>query len=220
MSASTPRRRRWTSGPPSRSACRRRRRSSRRRGWRFISRGDSDVGARRAVPLHEGIHMAHKNKWTAPLRERDITRQIAREHFQEFDRLIESDVIVVGAGPSGLLCGRDLAAAGFKTLLIEQALHLGGGFWSGRFLLDKALLGALLHKRGRYRGVPGSGTMWVARSEELVVENTREVYPTCFLAGLSVSAVDGAPRMGPAFGAMLLSGRRAAALVKKKLKQE
>jgi len=68
------------------------------------------------------------NKWTAPLRERDITRQIAREYFQEFDRLIESDVIVVGAGPSGLLCARDLAAAGYKTLLIEQALFLGGGF--------------------------------------------------------------------------------------------
>ena len=84
--------------------------------------------------------MANKNKWTAPLRERDITRQIAREHFQEFDRLIESDVIVVGAGPSGLLCGRDLAAAGFKTLLIEQALHLGGGFWSGGYLMNKATI--------------------------------------------------------------------------------
>src|SRR3989442_3829282 len=84
--------------------------------------------------------MANKNKWTAPLRERDITRQIAREHFQEFDRLIESDVIVVGAGPSGLLCTRDLAAAGFKTLLIEQALHLGGGFWSGGDLLKKATI--------------------------------------------------------------------------------
>src|SRR3989442_14419099 len=84
--------------------------------------------------------MANKNKWTAPLRERDITRQIAREHFQEFDRLIESDVIVVGAGPSGLLCTRDLAAAGFKTLLIEQALHLGGGFWSGGDLIEKATL--------------------------------------------------------------------------------
>src|SRR5256885_15791682 len=80
------------------------------------------------------------NKWTAPLRERDITRQIAREHFQEFDRLIESDVIVVGAGPSGLLCARDLAAAGFKTLLIEQALQLGGGFWSGGDLINKATI--------------------------------------------------------------------------------
>src|SRR2546427_3688089 len=84
--------------------------------------------------------MAHKNKWTAPLRERDITRQIAREHFQEFDRLIESDVIVVGAGPSGLLCARDLAAAGFKTLLIEQALQLGGGFWSGGDLMNNATI--------------------------------------------------------------------------------
>src|SRR2546428_11600095 len=84
--------------------------------------------------------MANKNKWTAPSRERDITRQIAREHFQEFDRLIESDVIVVGAGPSGPQCGRDLAAAGFKTLLIEQALHLGGGFWSGGCLINKATL--------------------------------------------------------------------------------
>src|SRR2546428_1710311 len=78
----------------------------------------------------------------------------------------------------------------------------------------------LLNKRGLYKAVPGNGAMWVERSEELVVENTREVYPNCFLAGLSVSAVDGSPRMGPAFGAMLLSGRRAAELVKKKLKQE
>src|SRR2546429_6042848 len=86
------------------------------------------------------------NKWTAPLRERDITRQIAREHFQEFDRLIESDVIVVGAGPSGLLCARDLAAGGFKTLLIEQALQLGGGVWSGGDLIKKATLFAPPHK--------------------------------------------------------------------------
>ena len=78
------------------------------------------------------------NKWTAPLRERDITRQIAREYFQEFDRLIESDVIIVGAGPSGLLCARDLAAAGYKTLIIEQALFLGGGFWSGGYLMRNA----------------------------------------------------------------------------------
>jgi hypothetical protein len=46
----------------------------------------------------------------APLRERDITRQIAREYYKEFDQLIESDVIIVGAGPSGLICAHDLAA--------------------------------------------------------------------------------------------------------------
>src|SRR3989454_1505097 len=67
---------------------------------------------------------------------------------------------------------------------------------------DAAIV-ALLNKRGLYKAVPGNGAMWVERSEELVVENTREVYPNCFLAGLSVSAVGGSPRSGPAFGAML-----------------
>ncbi len=76
----------------------------------------------------------------APLRERDITRHIAREYYKEFDSLIESDVIIVGAGPSGLLCARDLAATGFRALLIEQSLALGGGFWSGGFLMNKATI--------------------------------------------------------------------------------
>src|SRR2546427_12364725 len=76
----------------------------------------------------------------APLRERDITRQIAREYYKEFDQLIESDVIVVGAGPSGLICARDLAAMGFRTLIVEQALPLGGGVWSGGYLMNQATL--------------------------------------------------------------------------------
>ena len=54
----------------------------------------------------------------APLRERDVTRHIAREYFKEFDQLIESYVIIVGAGPSGLLCASDLAKQGHKILLI------------------------------------------------------------------------------------------------------
>jgi thiamine thiazole synthase len=78
----------------------------------------------------------------------------------------------------------------------------------------------LLHKRNLYHKVPGNGAMWVARSEALVVENTREIYPNCFVTGLAVAAVDGSPRMGPAFGSMLLSGRRAAELVRQKLKGE
>src|SRR5947209_19961922 len=80
------------------------------------------------------------NKWTAHLRERDITRQIAREFYQEFDGLIESDVIVVGAGPSGLICARDLASAGYKTLLIEQSLFQGGWFWTGGYIIKYATI--------------------------------------------------------------------------------
>ena len=47
----------------------------------------------------------------APLRERDITRQIAREYYKEFDQLIESDVIIVGAGPSGFYAADGLLRA-------------------------------------------------------------------------------------------------------------
>ena len=76
----------------------------------------------------------------APLRERDITRHIAREYYKEFDQLIESDVIIVGAGPSGLICAHDLATMGFRTLIVEQSLALGGGFWHGGYLMNKATI--------------------------------------------------------------------------------
>ena len=64
----------------------------------------------------------------APLRERDITRQIAREYYKEFDQLIESDVIIVGAGPSGLICAHDLAAMGFRTSSSSKAWLSGVDF--------------------------------------------------------------------------------------------
>jgi len=83
-----------------------------------------------------------------------------------------------------------------------------------------AVVVELLHKRNLYKAVPGNGAMWVSRSEEEVMDRTGEVYPNCFVIGLAVAAVYGTPRMGPAFGSMLLSGRYGAELIKKKLKQE
>lgn len=54
--------------------------------------------------------------------------------------------------------------------------------------------------------------------ERTVVENTKEVYPGLVVAGMGANAVYGAPRMGPIFGGMLLSGKKAAELILKKLK--
>lgn len=61
------------------------------------------------------------------------------------------------------------------------------------------------------------GSMCADLGEKAVVENTREVYPGLFVAGMGANTVFGAPRMGPIFGGMLLSGKRAAALILKKL---
>jgi len=54
--------------------------------------------------------------------------------------------------------------------------------------------------------------------ERTVVENTKEVFPGLFVAGMGANAVYGAPRMGPIFGGMLRSGEKAAKLILKKLK--
>lgn len=52
--------------------------------------------------------------------------------------------------------------------------------------------------------------------EKAVVENTKEVYPGLFVAGMCANAVFGSQRMGPIFGGMLLSGKKVAELILKK----
>ena len=59
-------------------------------------------------------------------------------------------------------------------------------------------------------GVSGEKPMWADVGEKEIIENTKEVYPGLIVAGMAANAVLGAPRMGPVFGGMLLSGKRAA----------
>jgi thiamine thiazole synthase len=244
--------------------------------------------------------------------EKQITRAIVSEFAKEFDDHIENDVVVIGAGPSGLVAAREFALRGEKTLLVESNNYLGGGFWIGGYLMNKVTLrspaqeildeiGApykefedglyvadgphvcskliaaacdagvkvlnlnkfddVILKDNRVCGVvinwtpvsalpraitcvdpvgiesklvvdatghdavvvrsladrglveiKGFGPMWVEESEDAVVEHTKEVYPGLIVAGMAVATTFGLPRMGPAFGGMLLSGKRAAAI--------
>ncbi len=242
--------------------------------------------------------------------EKDVTRAIISEFARDFEEHIENDVIIVGAGPSGLVAATEFARQGQKTLVIESNNYLGGGFWIGGYLMNKvtvrapaqavfdeigvpykqacdglyvadgpyacskliaaaydagvkvlnmtkfddvvvrnnkvcgvvinwtpvsALPRALtcvdpvaiesrlvvdatghdavvvqsLHKRGLVE-MKGFGAMCVEESEDAVVENTTEVYPGLIVAGMAAATTFGLPRMGPTFGGMLLSGKRAA----------
>ena len=252
--------------------------------------------------------------------EKEITRAIIDRFSKEFYEFVESDCIIVGAGPSGLMAGMELGRLGFKVLIIERNNYLGGGFWTGGYLMNKitirspgeeilkdlgvpcekyteglyvadgphacskliascceagckiinmtvfedvvlrennkvsgivinwtpiqslpreircidpvaiegkfiidasghdAVVVNKLEERGILK-VPGCGAMWVEMSEDLVVKHTGEIHPGLIVSGMSVSTVYGLPRMGPTFGAMLLSGKRAAEIVLEKLKK-
>ncbi len=252
-----------------------------------------------------------KKKIFSQVGEKDITRAIVSEFAKQFQEYVDSDVIIVGAGPSGLMAGRELAGSGIKVLIVERNNYLGGGFWIGGYLMNKLTVrspgekvldelgvpyseyspgllvadgphacskliasacdaGAkfanmtkfddvVLREGNRVAGVVvnwtpvaalprqitcvdpialegrviidatgheahvvkslerrgivstrGEGGMWVERSEDLVVEHTGEFHPGLVVTGMAVSTVYGLPRMGPTFGAMLLSGKRAA----------
>jgi thiamine thiazole synthase len=67
-------------------------------------------------------------------------------------------------------------------------------------------------------GIAGEKSMWAELAEKKVPENTQEVYPGLIVAGMAATAVFGSPRMGPIFGGMLLSGKKAAQLAMELLK--
>ena len=61
--------------------------------------------------------------------------------------------------------------------------------------------------------VMGERSLWADKAERLTIENTKEICPGVFVAGMSANAAFGGPRMGPIFGGMLLSGKKVAELI-------
>jgi thiamine thiazole synthase len=260
-------------------------------------------------------------KTFAPVGEKEITRAIVSRFAEEFNDYVESDCLIVGAGPSGLMLGKELASCGHKTLIVERNNYLGGGFWLGGYLMNKVTFRAPAQAELEALGIPyeevqeglyiadgphacskliaaacdagvkfanmtdfddvvlkddnavggavvnwapvsalprqitcvdpvalesrfvvdatgheacvvtklaqhgllkkpGTGGMAVERSEDLVVEHTGEIYPGLVVVGMAVSAACGLPRMGPTFGAMLLSGKKGAQVIIEALAKE
>lgn len=84
-------------------------------------------------------------------------------------------------------------------------------------VIEKKVDVRLLTPSGR---VEGEKSLWADRAEQTTLENTREVFPNVFVAGMCANAAFGSYRMGPIFGGMLLSGRKAAKAIAEKLKAE
>lgn len=86
-------------------------------------------------------------------------------------------------------------------VLISTTGHDGpfGAFCAKRLVSMNAL-----NALGGMRGLD------MNRAEDAIVKGTREVAPGLIIGGMELSEVDGANRMGPTFGAMALSGVKAA----------
>ncbi len=63
----------------------------------------------------------------------------------------------------------------------------------------------------------GERSLWAEAAEHSTIENTGEIYPGLYVAGMAVNATMGGYRMGPVFGGMLLSGEKVAGLLRDRL---
>ncbi len=81
-------------------------------------------------------------------------------------------------------------------------------------IVERKVPGKLLTPSGKFEG---EKSLWADRAEQLTLENTTEVFPGLYVAGMAANATFGGPRMGPIFGGMLMSGKKVAELIHARL---
>ena len=94
------------------------------------------------------------------LDEAQISKAILDAYHEKLSGRIESDVLVVGAGPSGLTAALYLAKRDLKVTVLEKRLSPGGGIWGGAMGMNEIVVQnnalTILEEIGvSYRGTRG-----------------------------------------------------------------
>jgi thiazole biosynthesis enzyme len=69
-----------------------------------------------------------------------ITKAIIDRYYEKLINNLETDVAIVGGGPSGLVAGYYLAKAGKKVAMYERKLSIGGGMWGGGMMFNEIVV--------------------------------------------------------------------------------
>jgi len=81
-------------------------------------------------------------------------------------------------------------------------------------VIERKVDAKLLTPTGR---IMGEKSMWAETAETDTLTNTKEAFPGVYVCGMSANATFGSYRMGPIFGGMLLSGKKAAEEINRRL---
>jgi len=70
----------------------------------------------------------------------DISRAILDSYHAKFAGALRSDVVIVGAGPSGLMAAWRLAQGSRRVVVLEKRLSPGGGIWGGSLGMNEVVV--------------------------------------------------------------------------------
>ncbi len=69
-----------------------------------------------------------------------ISRAILGDYADRLAQAFESDVLIAGGGPSGLVAATKLAKKDLRVVVLEKRLSPGGGTWGGGMLFNTVVL--------------------------------------------------------------------------------